>query len=294
MQSSRLHIRSAALVTLLASFTHVACDNSVDPFAESTRYYAIFGFLDADRDSQYVRIEPTRGNPELGVVRFDVASVITTDLMSGEVRVWADSLIELEEGGVGLLYYGVFRPIRGHTYRIDIRRSDDASTTALTTVPEDPPLSVRKPDRSFLGSLEQGLLFGELARRPEKIVVNYAVTYGVLVEPLEVKLPYNVFGVPEGTGWRVIVRLTRDRSAVIDRLGLKPTDQVALHTVSIDLRLLSSDWPLVDPGLAETNVTNGFGFFGSAVTHRAIWVLDSLTVRELNLIDKQQSGGEGG
>ena len=270
-----------------------ACDNSVEPFFESERYYAIFGFLDAETDSQYVRIEPTRANPELGVVRFDVASVKTTDMTTNDVVTWQDSLVDLDDGSIGLLYHGYFRPIRGHTYRIEVQRNDGVVTSALTTVPAEPDFSVRNPARSFLGALEQGLLFNGVSRQPEQIVVNYAVTYGALTEPLEVRLPYNVFGVPEGSGWRVIVKLTRDKSTVVQRLSLTSSDPLALHTLSIDLRLLSSDWPIKDAGLVETNVTNGLGFFGSAATHRAVWHLDSLTVNELGFVDKQDSDGAG-
>ncbi len=286
---------SAALFVggLVLAFTVAGCDNSIEPFAESTSYYAIFGFLDADADTQYVRIEPTRSNPELGPVVLDVASVETIDLTSGQVLAWSDSLVDLVDGGTGLLYFGRFRPIRGRSYRIEIRRSDGATTTAVTTVPDVPALSVRRPDHSFIGWLEQGLLFNGVTRAPEHVVVNYAVTFGTLSVPLEVKLPYTVVGVPEESGWRVIVRLTRDKSKILERLGLTTNDAVTLHALSIELRLLSDDWPIGEPGVVETNVTNGFGFFGSAAMDRATWVLDSLYVRELGLIDAQDKEGDG-
>lgn len=280
----------SAVVFLLFATLAGGCDNAIDPFAESHRYYALFGYLDADVDSQFVRIEPTRSNPELGPASFDVESVMTTDLETNEVVVWRDSSIELEEGGTGLLYYGTLRPVRGRRYRIDVIRSDGALSSAVTRVPAEPPLSVRRPDRSFLGRLDQGLLFDGVVREPELIVVKYAVTFGTLTEPLEVRVPYIAPGAPEGSGWRVIVRLTRDKGTVLERLSLKTTDPLALHTLSIDLRLLSDDWPLEPPGLTETNVTNGFGFFGAAATHRATWVLDSAFVAELGFIDRQDEG----
>lgn len=294
MQGIASHVRRLAFTALLAVGLLAGCDNSVEPFAESTRYYAIFGFLDADRDTQYVRIEPTRSNPEVGPVEFDVASVKTIDMTSGAVLAWSDSLVELPDGGTGLLYYAAFRPVRARSYRIEVRRSDGAATTATTTVPGIPPLSVRRPDRSFVGTLEQGLLFDGVTRAPEYIVVNYAVTYDTVTTPLEVRLPYNVVGVPDGSGWRVIVRLTRDKSTVFQRLSLMTGAQVTLHTLSIDLRLLSNDWPLDEPGRTRTNVTNGFGFFGSAVTHTATWVLESEYVNELGFIDAQDTGGGDG
>ena len=293
MRYTHIHIKLAWLASTLVVGMVCGCDNTVEPFFESNRYYAIFGFLDADTDSQFVRIEPTRANPELGETRFDVASVKTIDLRTSETTVWQDSLVRLEDGSLGLLYFSFFRPVRGHSYKIEVERDDGVVTSAVTTIPDAPALSVRPPGRSFLGALEQGLLFEGVRRQPEKIVVNYAVTFGLLTDPLEVKLPYNVFGVPEGPGWRVIVRLTRDKSTVLQRLSLTTSDPLSLHTVSISLRLLSSDWPLVDPGLEESNVTNGFGYFGSAVTHVATWTLDSLTVSELGFVDKQAADGTG-
>jgi hypothetical protein len=176
---------------------------------------------------------------------------------------------------------------------IEITRSDGAVTMATTRVPGTPMLSVRRPTRTFLGRLEQELTFHGVSRQPELIVVNYGVTFGSLQEPLEVRLPYNVVGVPVGTGWRIVVRLTRDKSTVLDRLALTGNDVISLHTLSVDVRLLSADWPLDEAELINTNVTNGFGFFGSAVTHRASWVLDSVSVGLLGYVDKQNDGTDG-
>jgi len=294
--SKRFHNLSVGLlqiVALLVTMLIAGCDNTIEPFAESNRYFAIFGYLDADRDSHFVRIEPTRSNPELGRVSFDVESVWTTDLDTGERVFWSDSLIDLANGTTGLLYFGQFKPVRGHSYRLEVTRTDGLITSAETTVPSVPSLSVRRPDRRFGGALEQGLLFDGVVRQPEQVIVNYAVTFGTLADPLEVKLPYNVFGAPEGSGWRIIVRLTRDKSTVFERLSVTVNDNVALHTLSIDLRLLSSDWPLQNAGIDETNVRNGYGFFGSAATHHATWILESSFVSELGMIDKQESTDDG-
>ena len=165
--------------------------------------------------------------------------------------------------------------------------ADGASSGAVTRVPAVPPFSVRTPDHLFSGALEQGLLFGGVQRAPAQVTVSYFVTFGAVTEPVEVKVPYTFLGAPEGQGWRVIVRLTRDTSTVLERLRLTVHDEVALHGISIELRLLSNDWPVNDPGLTATNVSNGFGFVGSAVTNTSTWKLDSLSVAELGLIDKQ-------
>jgi len=282
-----------AVVAIVIILVVAGCDNTIEPFVESERYFAIFGYLDADRDSHFVRIEPTRTNPELGRQSFDVESVWTTDLDTGDRVFWSDSLLDLSNGTTGLLYFGKFKPVRGHTYRLEIMRTDGATTSVETTVPSEPPLSVRTPDRRFGGALEQGLLFDGVVRQPELVVVNYAVTFGTLADPLEVKLPYNVFGAPEGSGWRIIVRLSRDKSTVFERLSVTTNDMVALHTLSIDLRLLSSDWPLENAGIDQSNVRNGYGFFGSAATHHATWVLESAFVTELGMIDKQEPPDDG-
>lgn len=266
----------------------VGCDNSVEPFAATTRHFAIYGFLDAASDTQYVRIEPTRPLPDAASApEFGIARVSTTDEMTQEMMVWRDSTILLEDGQEGLLYWAPFQAVEGHRYLIEVVREDGASSRASNVVPDLTTKEIRRPSRTFRGTFEQSLILPEVFRRPESITMNYLVTLDADEDPVLITLDYNVFGVRIADGWKIDVRLTRDRERIQSRLGVPSTAILRLYDVSVTLRLLSEDWPAIGSDERGSNVEEGFGFFGAAATHHFGWRIDSLVVAELGYVDRQ-------
>lgn len=283
-----------AAVVAVTAFT-AGCENSVEPFAETTRHFAIYGFLDADADTQFVRIEATRPNLDDDAINAsNIAGVTTRNLASGEVISWRDSTLDLEGGRQSLLYWAVFRPTLGDPYRIEVVREDGATSSATTTVPDLTSFDPREPHRTFAATLEQSLVFANVARRPEAVTVNYDVTLEADEDPLRITLGYTFFGVPSPGGWKIDVRLTRDRERINSRLALQPAQILFLHEISMTVRLLSTDWPLVESRDRVNNVVDGFGFFGAAATHVVTWRVDSLIVRQLGFEDKQGEPTSGG
>jgi len=271
------------------------CDNSIVPYAETTRHFAIFGFLDADRDTQYMRIEATRPFSDIENGVLEIATVTTTQLSDGQVITWRGSTIDLEDGGRGLLYTAFFRPKPGHAYQVAARRADGATSYATTTVPDLRQVEVEGATRTFAGTYEQAIEIDGVSRRPETIIMNYDVASSVGAPPIKITLDYDVFGVPNSIGgWRISVRLTRDKQRIHSRLSLDPGHLIGLHDVSMTLRLLSNDWPPIGSNENFTNVVDGFGFFGSAATHSIQWRIDSQVVAGLGFDDRQKSDVGGG
>lgn len=294
MVTNRSHTARLAGIVLALGLTSalVGCENSVEPFAETTRHFALYGFLDAEVDTQYVRVEPTRPLPELATPA-EIPSVETTDLETGARVQWRDSSVVLEDGTQAILFWAPFRPLAGHRYQIAVERSDGAVSTATTLVPDFLTSDVRIPSRTFAGTFEQAVVFENVRRRPEKVTVNYGLAFTSDDDPTQIRLDYNIFGAPIERGWQINVRLTRDRERVNSRLGVASSRVLWLHDVSMTVRVLSDDWPLVEEDNRPSNVENGFGFFGSAATHSVTWQIDSLVAQELGYEDSQngESGG---
>ena len=89
-----------ALLAVLAA----GCENTVDPFIETDRYFTIFGYLDTASDTQFVRVIPFRrdiggsGDPNLD------ATVTSTELESGTLLPWRDSVITYADGSIGHVF----------------------------------------------------------------------------------------------------------------------------------------------------------------------------------------------
>lgn len=295
MKGRRIHIALSLFTALATGALTAGCENSVEPFADTTRHFAIYGFLDADADTQFVRVEATRPNLDNDAdAGSDISNVTTQNMGSGETVSWTDSAIVLDDGSPGLLYWAVFRPIPRDPYQIEVVRSDGATSSATTTVPAIRSVDPLDPTRTFSGTIEQALIMENVARRPEAITVNYDIGFPDGREPLRITLDYNVFGVPVPGGWKIDVRLTRDRERINGRLGLPPTAVLHLHEISMTMRLLSADWPLVGSREIVNNVTDGFGYFGAAATHGVNWQVDSVIVRELGFEDLQRRTVSGG
>jgi hypothetical protein len=275
-------------VAFASAIVIAGCDNSIEPFAETTKHFAIYGFLDADADTQFIRVEATRPKPgDEGPDDTDIASVSTQNLVTGDTKIWGASTIELDDGSLGLLYSAVFKPTLGDPYRIEVLRKDGATTSATTTIPDIRSFDTGLPHRTFIGTFEQTLFLDKVARRPEAITLNYDVAFTATEEPVRITLKYDVFGVPSGENWKIDVRLSRDRERINSRLLLDKDHVLHLRDVSMTTRLLSSDWPLVGSNETVNNVTEGFGFFGSSATHTVGWQIDSSFVRNIGFIDQQ-------
>jgi len=60
-----------------------ACSDAFDPFVESDRTFALYGFLDARRDTQYVRVQAITEHFDHLVREADVTARALPDHMRG-------------------------------------------------------------------------------------------------------------------------------------------------------------------------------------------------------------------
>lgn len=288
MSGKALHSALSFFLAALISGLLVACENTVEPFADSSRHFAIFGFLDAAADTQYLRVEPTRPRPDRQEASTEVPSLTTTNLFTNESVVWRDSTIQLENGSTGLLFWAVFKPTPGHAYELEVKREDGATSSATTAVPDFDDIEIMAPRQGFSG-LVQTIVLGDVSRRPEKVEISYEVALAPGDSHSTIHIDYGGFGAPVEDGWQIIARLSRDRELINSRLSVAPSRALLLYEVSMTVRLLSSDWPLPESEGRFTNVVDGFGFVGSAATHTVQWKLDSLVVEQLGFTDNQSS-----
>jgi hypothetical protein len=130
------------------------CDTTVQPIDPQGRHYSLFGYLDAARDTQFVRVEPLNDSMPVGAPSRIDARVTLTRVGTGETFVLTDSVRRfnvtglLGEEAVLVHNFWTTAPIEpGGQYRLTARRSDGAQSWATATLPNQPPTveTLRKP-----------------------------------------------------------------------------------------------------------------------------------------------------
>ena len=231
--------RAAALglaLVLLAG----ACDNTVQPFAEDAdALFTLSGFLSTAADTQFVRVEPVRraaAPPPLAPLD---AAVTTTRLETGATVAWRDSLVRLDDGTTGHLFYAVFRPEPGAAYRLDVRRPDGRGTSAVTRVPDVRDARIEPPAVDSLGNLKQ-TVFWPGAGFVTELTLRYEVIDRSTGDSAAVALPYAPYGERFGQGWRIIIHLERDYRLVLAGLELPQRDSLLILR-GLDLTVAAED-----------------------------------------------------
>lgn len=265
-----------SLLVVCLALPLAACEEEVFPIIESDRYFTLFGFLDMQRDTQFVRVEPLRPTLDTPDPTVLDARVTLTNLTTGAVVTLRDSVITFSNGRIGHVFYGPLRPIPTHTYRLEVERSDGVVTRAETTVPPIPVPEVRPAQvQSNLSNATQQVLWHDLIRRPDSTAVWYRFYRGINAPFLEVPLPATDTRM-EGDTWTVEINYLRHKALLTEQgVGRFPILGLAM---SITVRDAAWEPPggvfdplvLIQPG-TFSNVEHGFGFFGSAGRFSVEW-----------------------
>lgn len=290
----------AALVLALSALWG-ACDETVDPFLSDARYFTIYGYLDTDRDTQYVRIEPLRRTVDLPPPGpLDGVTVTMTEVETGREVVWQDSLIAFSDGTFGHVFKTVFRPQYGRRYRIVVRGAQ-GETSAETRVPARRAVQVGAVGTQFgFAGYELPVSFGRVGRRPLSVDVWYRMQFNEGDPFVDYPIAYGVGrqGALQADAWRVTVELSRDADTLRKRFSIPSTAALPkLYGVGVRISERDSAWvppgdlfdpiTLIEPGTL-TNVTNGFGFFGSVARQKAEYVLPDAVTRAVGFTVPQR------
>ena len=107
-----------------------ACSETVETRLQLEYPFSVFGIINPKADTHAVRIFEIKQN--IALVRPDPidAIVTTTQIQSGEVYTWRDSVVQLEDGDYRHVYWSEFKasmgedvPLKSHTLRWSGNRS---------------------------------------------------------------------------------------------------------------------------------------------------------------------------
>lgn len=289
MSASFLRVSAAVLLLPLVLAT-AGCEDAVDPFIDSNRYFTIFGYLDTGLDTQFVRVIPLRQTVETDTEAQPLDATVTlTELQTGYTFPMRDSLIWFDNGRAGHVYYAVFHPAPGRSYLIEVERSDGARSLARTTVPTFPTARAMPPVPAFLG-YTQAVEWTGIDFRPFSIEVWYRFARPQPGPFVEYVIPYEPVSPTDDGRLVVNVRLSADRDMLIQRVGPAVMQDLSLMGIGMRLAHPDSAWRppdgVFDPEVLSqpgtfSNVANGFGFFGAANRYTHEWVLSPQVTRAL-------------
>ena len=259
----------AALVLLLSTLLTSCSSTDFDPFDETDRLFSIFGFLDANADTQWVRITPLRQRQE-GLTDLD-ATVTLEDVSTGEVVVLRDSLFRFARGPVHNFWtVGRLRPEA--TYRLTARQSDGAASTVDVLIPEHPGSILLDTGANPIST------YWTQAIRVEGgggTFADFRMIYTVQTPngaPQRVEVVYLPRVRKLGDRWVVSARLYDDLS---DQLRACPT----VLRAEVVIATAEPGWPdlwdvdietIAIPG-RYSNVRNGVGYVGGVASARIEW-----------------------
>jgi hypothetical protein len=245
---------------MLATALVAGCDYPFQPFRENTEtFFSIFGQLDLNADTQWIRVMPVR--QDLFLEPRPIDAVVTLEhLVSGRMVTLGDSLFTFRDealGGVGYAYnfWTTERLEPGAGYRLKAVRSDGATTTALVTMPRPMELSFR------VGAVP----FGSLLVHADHVAFVDVIHHFVGGGDWAVAQRKGAFVDPTTYGIGTDLFIT----------NIEGTPPAFTAAKEIRVTTAPSDWPYrsstkeLAAALLDTipsNVTGGFGFVGGVET----------------------------
>ena len=128
----------AVILPLILNFA--GCDDNFIPIEENDRYiYSIYGYLDVEADTQWIRVMPVRETIYYSTDPID-ATVTLTNLSTSQTVAMNDSLFQIDvpgtEDDIAFWNFWTAEPLDGNTqYEIRAARSDGKASSVRVHVP---------------------------------------------------------------------------------------------------------------------------------------------------------------
>ncbi len=272
------------IALLIGSVQFLGCSEDITSAPPVDVPFTMFGVVNPTADTQAVIVYPVESGTlrPIGPGPFG-AEVRSTDLETGDVRVWRDSVVSDGESGFSHIFWSDFQAEFGRTYEIAATRSDGSESISPVHVPQQ--VTIEESDE---GSRRMRIAFQGGRFR----LVRLELTYGVGIasrrggecpgvrRPFRYTFPYAGTEERSADGWDLTVDLqqyyeTMEEFVREDTgnhfLFITQGERLALANLTLDVTVGDETWELPSgfldrrilshPGTL-TNVENGLGFVG--------------------------------
>lgn len=296
-------------VVVLFASALIGCETNVEPLIGEERPYTLWGIFNASADTQRVRVFPIAESPGISRPGEIDATVTSTDLTTGETRVWNHERVTYEDGEVGHVFWSAFQAQNGHRYQLEVARSDGETSSATVTIPDNIEVTVERTETSpkafvYVRGDISNLIGVEMRYEATNLPPLYVYPPERPLAPqvfFPVEIPYGERGERIPDGWRFDVDMMEDFEAVRDAFHLNclvtsGAPGIALRRVEFHFIAADEAWNppggefdpevLVEPG-AMSNVENGYGFVGGGVVVAERWTPSSAVRRHIGYSEEQ-------
>jgi hypothetical protein len=294
-----MRFRFAVWLPVLFAALAVAggCDASFDAYEDTDRVYSVFGYLDANADTQFVRVEPLQDSVFAGSDAFE-ARVTSENVATGETVRWNHRVFLTNPNNVQVHNFTTtadLDPEATYRFRVERERDGAASSAEVTTPSAFPrPTVENPPDRSERGGASRA---SGANRAVTELTVRGVETLGGVRAYYDYKScnPVPPMGELACTRQQSVAfhladttRLTEEELAIeipwFDDIAEQATGEILLelYTFRVIVAAAGADWPeyaldnppgggpqgqpLPPPGIG-TNIEDGVGFLGGTFSY---------------------------
>lgn len=282
-------LRIFSAFTLTLALALAGCEESVDPIVGTDRVFSLYGVLQPQADTQWVRVYPIEERLEPAAAAL-AATFTSLELEDGTTHTWRDSVIEEADGQYAHVFWRPLRVAHDRTYRLDVTNEDDETAHVEVDVPPDASLVLQEPQAD-----SEPILFPLLVDHDVPHLMRLEVTYrfqydlrenvGANEDPTgSVTLSYDDAQQRDEAGWLIPVNLSEDFDTLRVLLGeaglWNPQFGLVMRDMTLRLVVANEEWDppdgvfdpdaLVEPG-TMSNVENGFGFVGAGYRLEKTW-----------------------
>ncbi len=272
--------RLRSLLALLALVPLAGCEEAVGPTLDSGAQFTLYGALDPTAGRQAIRVFPIRDRLEATAPGEIDATFTSTDLETGQQRVWRDSVVTLADGTSGNVFAADFTPEYGHTYELVAEGPRGEPTSIVVDVPPAIEPLLRSPTFGPEGAVQEVFWPGAARVNQPRVrlelqaatcerftfVADETVVQGGVARQIEF-------------GWVVRVPFASLAGPIGAETGTNANQLSILEAVA-EAGIANLDWTppggvydpeaLIEPG-TFSNVFNGFGFVGAGYLSAMRW-----------------------
>jgi hypothetical protein len=249
------------------------CETAVDPVIETELPFTIFGYFNPTKDTQAVRIYPIDGILERTADGKLGAVVTSSNLTTGEDRVWADSVIAFPpRGEIGHVYWSAYTVDYEEVHRLSVVRPDGAKSEVTVTTPPQTTSVIMPGDESVFE------LPIEIQWLNAPNLIDIVVTYKTSAGNYPIYYGVSQSAIPGGRA--VVINFRADTRFILLEALAAGIRNVKMASIELSLLVTNEEWVppdgqfdpdvLVEPG-AFSNVENGFGFVGAGYRQTIEW-----------------------
>ena len=251
-------------------FCTVGCEENLGSRDSLDVPFTMYGVLSPDLDTQTVHIYVPDEYPMLLPSEGLDVAVFSTDMETGERVRWTDSVLVRSTGMREHVFWALFRPDFGRTYRVEaIRPSDGARSYADVRIP--PPVTMRIEEEA--APLLQVFIQGDGVRVLEPKFEYVVGASHINPGGFSITIDYSAREQLSENDWKVVANMIVDYEEIRFIVGASNLCREILTLDTLKLHVLIGDarWDppggTFDPNVLAvpsvmTNVENGLGFIG--------------------------------